>query len=78
MITLLLLIIAIALIIIAVRLRRRRQLRRVMIVNLAAIIVGLKLGQRADAEILMKPQHFLRPQPGYGQHLEDAGRNLLP
>src|ERR1700712_2470891 len=38
---------------------------------------GLKLGQRGNSKILVQPQHLLRPQPGYRQHLEYAGGGLL-
>ena len=42
--------------------------RRAKSFGLADSIVpggGLKLCQRGDSKILVKPQHLLRPQPGY-------------
>src|SRR3954466_5999989 len=38
---------------------------------------GLKLCQRGDSKILVSTQHLLRPQPGYREHLEYAGGDLL-
>ncbi|MBB4393721.1 hypothetical protein GGD62_002815 [Bradyrhizobium sp. ERR14] len=39
---------------------------------------GLQFRERGDAEILIEPQHLLRPQTGYREHLEHALGNLLP
>jgi hypothetical protein len=39
---------------------------------------GFQFCQRRDAQILVEPEHFLRPEARHSQHLEHTRRDLLP